>query len=116
MTQTIFKTPDAATGKTAKQERYEKKMAKYLANKARKEQKERKERNNKRFNYSEYLNAPIASVKYLDDNKFEIVVGAGGDYHYDDEYDNAAVDILNTTTFVVERVSGNSGHYGSQYR
>ena len=113
MTQTNFKTPDAATGKTAKQERYEKKMAKYLANKVRKEQKakENSERKNKRFNYSEYMNAPIASVKYLDDNKFEIVVGAGGDYHYDDEYDNAAVDILNTTTFVVERVSGKSGHY-----
>ena len=31
--------PDAATGTTAKQEKYEKKMAKYAANKARKEQK-----------------------------------------------------------------------------
>ena len=30
--------PDAATGKTTAQEKYEKKMAKYLANKARKEQ------------------------------------------------------------------------------
>ena len=36
-----FKTPDAATGKTAKQEKYEKKMAKYAANKSRKEQKEK---------------------------------------------------------------------------
>ena len=39
-----FQTPDAATGKTAKQEKYEKKMAKYLANKARKEQNENERR------------------------------------------------------------------------
>ena len=34
----IISSPDAATGKTTAQEKYEKKMAKYLANKARKEQ------------------------------------------------------------------------------
>ena len=79
--------------------------------KAKNEYYARKAKENKMFNYSEYMNAPTASVKYLDDNKFEIVVGAGGDYHYDDVYDNAAVDILNTTTFVVERVEGKSGHY-----
>ena len=33
--------PNTATGKTAKQEKYEKKMAKYAANKSRKEQKEK---------------------------------------------------------------------------
>ena len=137
----LINRPDAATGTTtAKQERYEKKMAKYAANKARREQKAAnrhksestirytgkvyvsdkaaegqleniRAKENKKFNYSEYMNAPITSVKYLDDNKFEIVVGAGGEYHYDDVYDNAAVEILNTTTFVVERVAGKSGHY-----
>ena len=66
---------------------------------------------NKKFNYSEYMSAPAKSVKYLDKNKFEIVVGAGGDYHYDNMRDNAAIDVLNNTTFVIEEFEENDGLY-----
>lgn len=79
--------------------------------KAKNEYYARKAKENKKFNYSEYLNAPIASVKHLDAKKFEIVVGAGGDYHYDDVYDNAAVELMNNTTFEVENIGGKYGHY-----
>jgi hypothetical protein len=94
-------TPDAVIDLTAK-EKYEKKMAKYLANKARRSQKEHiSYTTSNEFNYSEYINAPYKSVNYINDNTFEIVVGAGGDYHYKDDYDNAAVEILNNTKFLV---------------
>lgn len=69
------------------------------------------QKENKKFNYYEYVNAPFASVKHLKENKFEIVVGAGGDYHYDDVYDNAAVELMNNTTFEVENIGDKYGHY-----
>ena len=84
----------------------------YVSDKTAEEQLENvRAKENKKFNYSEYMNAPITSVKYLDDNKFEIVVGAGGDYHYDDVYDNAAVELMNNTTFEVESIGDKYGHY-----
>ena len=84
----------------------------YVSDKTAEEQLESvRAKENKKFNYSEYMSAPAKSVKYLDKNKFGIVVGAGGDYHYDDVWDNAAIDVLNNTTFVVEEFDENDGLY-----
>ena len=74
-----FQTPDAATGKTAKQEKYEKKMAKYAANKARKEQKANEKMTNRKQNESptselkEIEKVLVKKARYFYDNRLNFI-------------------------------------------
>ena len=76
---TMKLTPDAATGKTAKQEKYEKKMAKYLTNKARKEQKANEKMTNRKQNESptselkEIEKVLVKKARYFYDNHLTFI-------------------------------------------
>ena len=71
--------PNAATGTTAKQEKYEKKMAKYAANKSRKEQKEKEKAANHQKNESptseleEIKKVLIKKARYFYDNRLNFI-------------------------------------------